>query len=128
MIRLLACFVLLIGIAPAVAQAGLLPERVIYLEAGDEPSVLACFEEGLRHRGLGAVVAEVARLSMTASRRLQLAAEGSGAIGIAIRPLAPTDGGHRLRPTDSGRHALARERSSLNPFAGSGRRARPMAA
>jgi protein ImuA len=71
--------------APAIAQAGLLPERVIYLEAGDEPSVLACFEEGLRHRGLGAVVAEVARLSMTASRRLQLAAEGSGAIGIAIR-------------------------------------------
>src|SRR5713101_7222919 len=71
--------------APAIAQAGLLPDRVIYLEAGDEPSVLACFEEGLRHRGLGAVVAEVARLSMTASRRLQLAAEGSGAIGIAIR-------------------------------------------
>jgi protein ImuA len=47
--------------------------------------VLACFEEGLRHRGLGAVVAEVARLSMTASRRLQLAAEGTGTIGIAIR-------------------------------------------
>jgi protein ImuA len=43
------------------------------------------FEEGLRHGGLGAVVAEVARLSMTASRRLQLAAEGSGTIGIAIR-------------------------------------------
>jgi protein ImuA len=39
----------------------------------------------LRHGGLGAVVAEVARLSMTASRRLQLAAEGSGTIGIAIR-------------------------------------------
>src|SRR6185503_8464840 len=45
----------------------------------------ACFEEGLRHGGLGAVVAEVARLSMTASRRLQLAAEGSGTIVIAIR-------------------------------------------
>lgn len=71
--------------APAVAQAGLLPDRVIYLEAMDEKSVLDCFEEGLRHAGLGAVVAEVARLSMTASRRLQLAAEGSGAIGIAIR-------------------------------------------
>jgi hypothetical protein len=66
---------------------------VIYVEAGDEKSILACFEEGLRHGGshgglhggLGAVVAEVARLSMTASRRLQLAAEGSGAIGIAIQ-------------------------------------------
>src|SRR5467141_1747851 len=71
--------------APALAAAGLEPDRVIYVEAGDEKSVLACFEEGLRHVGLGAVVAEVARLSMTASRRLQLAAEGSGAIGIAIR-------------------------------------------
>jgi protein ImuA len=71
--------------APAIAQAGLLPDRVIYVEAGDEPSVLASFEEGLRRGPLGAVVAEVAWLSMTASRRLQLAAEGSGVIGIAIR-------------------------------------------
>jgi protein ImuA len=70
---------------PDLAQAGLVPDRVIYVEAGDEKSVLICFEEGLRHGGLGAVVAEVARLSMTASRRLQLAAEGSGTIGLAIR-------------------------------------------
>lgn len=71
--------------APAIAQAGLGPDRVIYVEAGDEKSVLACFEEGLRHGGLGSVVAEVAQLSMTASRRLQLAAEGSGTIGLALR-------------------------------------------
>jgi len=108
---------------PPLAQAGLLPDRVIYLEAGDEPSVLACFEEGLRHRGLGAVVAELARLSMTASRRLQLAAEGSGTIGIAIRRWRPAEGGHRLRAADSGCHALARERSPINPIAGAGGRA-----
>lgn len=71
--------------APALSQAGLKSDRVIYLEGGDEKTVLACFEEGLRHGGLGAVVAEVARLNMTASRRLQLAAEGSGTIGIALR-------------------------------------------
>ena len=58
---------------------------MIYVEAGDDRTVLACMEEGLRHGGLGAVVGEVARLSMTASRRLQLAAEGTGAIGIALR-------------------------------------------
>ena len=34
--------------APAIEQAGLPPGRVIYVEAGDEKSVLACFEEGLR--------------------------------------------------------------------------------
>ena len=71
--------------APALSQAGLKSDRVIYLEGGDEKTVLACFEEGLRHGGLGAVVAEVARLNMTASRRLQLAAEGSDTIGIALR-------------------------------------------
>ena len=71
--------------APALAQAGLTSDRVIYLNGGDENTALACFEEGLRHGGLGGVVAEVARLPMTASRRLQLAAEGSGGIGIALR-------------------------------------------
>jgi protein ImuA len=71
--------------APSLAQAGLSSDRVIYVETGDEKTVLACFEEGLRHGGLGAVVGEVARLSMTASRRLQLAAEASGTMGIAVR-------------------------------------------
>jgi protein ImuA len=71
--------------APSLAQAGLSPDRVIYVEAEDEKAVLGCFEEALRHGGLGAVVGEVARLSMTASRRLQLAAEGSGALGLAVR-------------------------------------------
>ncbi|MCA0419571.1 MAG: ImuA family protein [Proteobacteria bacterium] len=71
--------------APALAQAGLAPDRLIHVEAGDEKALLACFEEGLRHGGFGAVIAEVAHLTMTASRRLQLAAEGQRAIGIALR-------------------------------------------
>jgi protein ImuA len=71
--------------APAIAQAGLVADRVIYVEAGDDKTVLSCMEEALRHGGLGAVVGEVVRLSMTASRRLQLAAEGTGSIGIALR-------------------------------------------
>lgn len=71
--------------APGLAQVGLSPDRLIHVEAGDEKALLACFEEGLRHGGLGAAVAEVARLPMAASRRLQLAAEGSGTIGLAVR-------------------------------------------
>ena len=51
--------------APALQQVGLDPDRVLYLETGDEKSLMACFEEGLRHGGLAAVVAETARLSMT---------------------------------------------------------------
>src|SRR5579871_4387354 len=83
--KVLWCLTRLDLFAPALAQAGLNSDRVIYLEGGDEKTILACFEEGLRHGGLGAVVGEVARLPMTASRRLQLAAEASGTIGIALR-------------------------------------------
>ncbi len=70
---------------PALAQAGLRSDKVIYLQAGDDQAVLACLEEGLRHGGLGLVVGETARLPMTVSRRLQLAAEASGTMGIALR-------------------------------------------
>ncbi len=98
--------------APALAQAGLMPDRVIYAEAGDETSVLICFEEGLRHGGLGAVIAEVARLSMTASRRLQLAAESSSTIGIAIRrwrrPTEATDFGQPTASVTRWRHRAPR--------------------
>jgi protein ImuA len=71
--------------APALAQAGLHPDRVIYAEALSDKGVLACMEEGLRHGGLAGVVGEVSRLAMTPSRRLQLAAETSGTLAIAIR-------------------------------------------
>lgn len=71
--------------APSLAQAGLHPDRVIFAEVGEEKAVLACMEEGLRHGGLSAVVGELTRLPMVASRRLQLCAEESGTIALAIR-------------------------------------------
>ncbi|MBW9115684.1 ImuA family protein [Rhizobium cauense] len=70
---------------PALAQAGLHPNRVIFVEADREEDVLASMEEALSFGGLGAVVAELVRLPMTASRRLQLAAEKSGTIGLVVR-------------------------------------------
>ncbi len=69
--------------APALAAVGLSPQRVIYVEAGT--SVLLAMEEGLRQKGLGGVVGEVGKLGLTASRRLQLAAEASGTIAFALR-------------------------------------------
>ncbi|MGO6984322.1 ImuA family protein [Rhizobium leguminosarum] len=71
--------------APALAQVGLHPDRVIYVEAIREKYVLEACEEALRFGGLGAVVAETVRLPMVISRRLQLAAEGSGTIGLLVR-------------------------------------------
>ena len=70
--------------APALAGVGLEPARVRHVEAGRE--VLLAMEEGLRHPGLAGVVGEVSgRLHLTASRRLQLAAESSGAVAVAPR-------------------------------------------
>ncbi len=69
--------------APALAAAGLHPDRVIFAEAGR--AVLATMEEALRHPGLAAVVGEVQTLGLTASRRLTLAAETSGVPAFALR-------------------------------------------
>ncbi len=70
---------------------------MIYVEAGDEAAVLACFEEGLRHGGLGAVFAELARLSMTRSRRLQLAAGASRRLFPVVRGMIVRNG-KRIAP------------------------------
>lgn len=71
--------------APAISQAGLHPDRVIYCEGDKEEDVLASMEEGLAFGGFGAVVGELVRLPMTASRRLHLAAEKTGSMGLVVR-------------------------------------------
>ena len=70
--------------APGLASAGLQANRIVFAEAGKH--VLPVMEEGLRHPGLAAVVAEhTGRLSLVASRRLQLAAEQTGILAVLIR-------------------------------------------
>jgi protein ImuA len=71
--------------APALHQAGLDAGRVLYAEARDDAELLALMEEGLRHRGLGAVIGEARRVPMTATRRLQLAAEGGRTITMLLK-------------------------------------------
>jgi protein ImuA len=71
--------------APALALAGLPPNRVIYAECRRDEEALAVMEEGLRHGSLAAVVGEIGRMTMTATRRLQLAAENSGTTALMLR-------------------------------------------
>ena len=72
--------------APGLALAGLSPARVIHAEMGDERHVLPAMEEGLREPGLAGVVGEVAgRVTLTATRRLQLAAGRSGSTAFLLR-------------------------------------------
>ena len=71
--------------APALARAGLHPDRVIYAETWWDAEVLLVMEEGVRCPGLPGVVGKIGRLSLTASRRLQLAAEGTGVVAVVVR-------------------------------------------
>ena len=71
--------------APGLACAGLPPARILHTAAPDEKTVLLVMEEALRHPGLAAVVGELTKLPMVASRRLTLAAEKSGVMALALR-------------------------------------------
>ena len=84
--------------APALAGVGLHPDRIIFAEAG--PSVLLVMEEGLQHPGLAGVVGEIGgRLGLTASRRLQIAAEASGVVALALRRSRRFDNPALVEPT-----------------------------
>jgi protein ImuA len=99
--------------APGLYQAGLDPSRVIYAEARDDAELLALVEEGLRHRGLGAVVGEARRVQMAQARRLQLAAEGGSTPALLLR--RPARGGGD--PLDTPSAAVTRWRVAHAPSA-----------
>jgi protein ImuA len=71
--------------APALARVGLHPDRVIFCETWKDRDVPPAMEEGLKCKGLAGVVGEVSRLSLNASRRLQLCAGESGVTALIIR-------------------------------------------
>jgi protein ImuA len=71
--------------APGLEQAGLAPGRVIFAEGREDKDVLTLMEDALRHGGLAAVVGEVKRADMTATRRLQLAADAGKTPAILSR-------------------------------------------
>lgn len=85
--------------APGLAAFGLDPSAVVVVRApshgrhGATPALWA-MEDALRSPAVGTVCAEIDAVDLTASRRLQLAAEAGGVTAIALRPpqsrLAPT--------------------------------------
>jgi protein ImuA len=79
------CFVRDDLFPPALAHAGLDMGRVMFIQCKDEKAVLDSAEEIIRFGGVAACVAEVVRLPMIASRRLQLAAERSGTMALIVR-------------------------------------------
>lgn len=73
--------------APGLKRFGLAPERVICVRARADRDALWALEEGLGG-GLAVVVGEVGVVTLTESRRLQLAAEGAGVTALLLRPPA----------------------------------------
>lgn len=108
--------------APGLSQVGLSHKRLIYAEARDDAELLAVMEEGLRHRGLGAVIGEAKRADMTATRRLQLAAEGGRTIALLFKRAA-REGGNPLGVPSAAvtRWQVACAPSTPLPVAGVGR-------
>jgi len=70
---------------PGLMAHGLDPARLVLASARRDDEILWAIEEGLRRPGLAAVVGEIGRLPMVASRRLQLAAERSGITAFLLR-------------------------------------------
>ena len=71
--------------APGLAALGLAPERLILVRARARDAGLWALEEALSTPGLCAALAEVDQLSLTQSRRLQLAAESQGVTAFLLR-------------------------------------------
>ena len=71
--------------AHGLAQQGLDPKRLILVAAKRDDEALWAMEEGLKAKSLGAVLGEIEKLDLTASRRLQLAAEASGVTAFVLR-------------------------------------------
>ena len=66
---------------------GLDPARLILVRTQGQTDTLTVAEEALRDGGVGLVVLQLsAALSLTAGRRLQLAAAAGGAIGLCLIP------------------------------------------
>jgi protein ImuA len=82
---------------PGLTAGGLGPERLILARTRSDGEALWAMEEGLRSTALAAVVGEVAALALSASRRLQLAAETSGVTVFALRRWRTGDAAARQR-------------------------------
>ncbi|WP_247893185.1 ImuA family protein, partial [Azospirillum baldaniorum] len=74
--------------AAGLAAYGLTPDRLIAVRATRDADALWAMEEALRCKRLSAVLGEVGGLDLTASRRLQLAAESSGVTGFLLQNTA----------------------------------------
>lgn len=71
--------------APGLEQAGLASASVIYAQPRDDAALLAVVEDAVRDGTPSVVVAEVSKVSMVATRRLQLVAAEADMLVLLLR-------------------------------------------
>lgn len=90
-----------IPFAPALVQHGIVLERLVVIDARANEDTLWAFEQTLRCKSFGAVLAWCSTAKDREVRRLQLAAESSGSVGFLYRPpsaaIEPSPTAIRLR-------------------------------
>jgi protein ImuA len=108
---------------PGLARFGLSPAQLVLVRAARGQDALWAMEETLRCPAVGAALLVAGELDLTAARRLQLAAESGGVLGILLRSdadgAAPTAALTRWRigaaPSDSDSpHAIGTPAWSLD--------------
>jgi protein ImuA len=100
--------------APGLAGLGFPAGRLIQVRARDEAEVLSVLEDALSTQGVAAAVGEAEAPDLTAGRRLQLACEKRGGLGVLLhrRPYGGRAGAVR---TVSGSASLSRWRVGASP-------------
>jgi hypothetical protein len=73
---------------PAAATLGIDLKRLIVIHPRNAADVALAIDQSLRCQAVGSVIGWYDRLTSSAFRRLQLAAEGGGGVGLLLRPLA----------------------------------------
>jgi protein ImuA len=85
--------------AAAASAAGIDLRRMILLRPSNAEQEISALGECLRCRGVSATVAGLNRLSGVEARRLQLAAENGGGVGIFLRPMSKSVAGNYAAAT-----------------------------
>ncbi len=102
---------------PGLDRFGIDPRRLVIVRTRRASETLWVFEEALRCRGVGAVLAEVRghprELDLTASRRLALRARDSGVMGLLLRQSGAAEPGAALTRW----HVAPRPAATLDDFA-----------
>ncbi|QXM24531.1 hypothetical protein KO353_15030 [Elioraea tepida] len=98
---------------PGLAALGLAPADLLLIDASGDDALWAA-EQALRSPALAAVAAVLPRLDLTVARRLQLAAEAGGTLGLVLRPDEARSSAAGRAPT------AARTRWRVSSLAGAG--------